>query len=139
MKPRWNTHQVAVSFLKNRNSPAGKAIYLTNAPGTEHVNVRVAPYGKDRLLVSWESLKNAKCASGTCTGTFTGTHLRLIDWNGAFETPDKVVQARITGDIAALKDGSLTWAYVPVTPSYATALNGASPTTASLRIARLAP
>ncbi|MFI1356552.1 hypothetical protein ACH4TV_23680 [Streptomyces sp. NPDC020898] len=138
VKPRWNTHQVAVSFLKNRNSPAGKAIYLTNAPGTEHVNVRVAPYGKDRLLVSWESLKNAKCASGTCTGTFTGTHLRLIDWNGAFKTPDKVVQARITGDIAALKDGSLTWAYVPVTPSYATALNGASPTTASLRIARLA-
>ncbi|MDX3451145.1 hypothetical protein PV396_04140 [Streptomyces sp. ME02-8801-2C] len=138
VKPRWSTHQVAVSLLKNRNSPAGRALYLTNAPGTEHVNVRVAPYGKDRLLVSWESLKNARCASGTCTGTFTGTHLRLIDWNGAFKSPDKVVQARITGDIAALKDGSLTWAYVPVTPSYATPLTGASPTTASLRIARLA-
>ncbi|MGW3646335.1 hypothetical protein [Streptomyces sp. NPDC000878] len=138
VKPRWSTHQAAVSFLKNRNSPAGKAIYLTNSPGTEHVNVRVAPYGKDRLLVSWESLKNAKCASGTCTGTFTGTHLRLIDWNGVYKTPDKVVQARITGDIAVLKNGSLTWAYAPVTPSYATPLNGASPTTATLRIARLA-
>ncbi|WP_105968863.1 hypothetical protein [Streptomyces geranii] len=139
VKPRWSTHQAAISFLKNRNSPAGKAIYLTNSPGTEHVNVRVAPYGKDRLLVSWESLKNAKCASGTCTGTFTGTHLRLIDWNGVYKTADKVVQARITGDIAVLKDGSLTWAYTPVTPSYATALNGTSPTTATLRIARLTP
>ncbi|WP_033328801.1 hypothetical protein [Streptomyces yerevanensis] len=137
VKPKTKTHQVAVAFLKNRNSPAGKPTYLTNAPGTEHVNVRIAPYGKDRLLVSWESLKNAKCANGTCTGTFTGTHLRLIDWNGKFKTPDKVVKARITGDIAALADGSLTWAYAPVTPSYSTALTGASPTTKKLRIARL--
>ncbi|MFG2028901.1 hypothetical protein [Streptomyces sp. NPDC048825] len=137
VKPKTKTHQVAVAFLKNRNTPAGKPVHLTNAPGTEHVNVRIAPYGKDRLLVSWESLKNAKCANGTCTGTFTGTHLRLIDWNGRFKTPDKVVKARITGDIATLADGSLTWAYAPVTPSYSTALTGASPTTKTLRIARL--
>ncbi|MFC3574598.1 hypothetical protein ACFOZ0_15210 [Streptomyces yaanensis] len=92
-----------------------------------------------KLLVSWESLKNAKCASGTCTGTFTGTHLRLIDWNGKFQGADKVVQARITGDIAVLKDSTLTWAYAPVTPSYATALTGSSPTTTTLKIARLTP
>ncbi|MHA5050576.1 hypothetical protein [Streptomyces sp. SD15] len=139
VKPKTKTHQVAVAFLKNRNTPAGKPVYLTNTPGTEHVNVHVAPYGKDRLLVSWESLKNAKCANGTCTGTFTGTHLRLIDWNGAFKTPDKVVQARISGDIATLKDGSLTWAYAPVTPSYTAALSGSSPTAKTLKIARLKP
>ncbi|WP_369249991.1 hypothetical protein [Streptomyces sp. R41] len=137
VKPRTSTHQVAVAFLKNRNTPSGKPVYLTNAPGTEHVNVHVAPYGKDRLLVSWESLKNAKCAAGTCTGTFTGTHLRHIDWNGKFQSADKVVQARISGDVAALSDGSLTWAYAPVTPSYTSALAGASPTTTTLRIARL--
>ncbi|MGW3408575.1 hypothetical protein [Streptomyces sp. NPDC000888] len=139
VKPKTTTHQVAVAFLKTRNTPAGKPIYLTNTPGTEHVNVHIAPYGKDRLLVSWETLKNAKCASGTCTGTFTGTHLRLIDWNGKFQSADKVVTARITGDIAVQKDGSLTWAYAPVTPSYASALTGASPTTTTLRIARLKP
>jgi hypothetical protein len=139
VKPKTSTHQVAVAFLKNRNSGPGKAIYLTNAPGTEHVNVHVAPYGKNRLLVSWESLKNAKCATGTCTGTFTGTHLRLIDWNGKFQSADKVVSARITGDIAVQKDGTLAWAYVPVTPSYAQPLTGASPTSTRLRIARLTP
>ncbi|WP_242435862.1 hypothetical protein [Streptomyces sp. Root369] len=139
VKPRTSTHQVAVAFLKNRNSGPGKAIYLTNAPGTEHVNLHVAPYGKDRLLVSWDSLKNAKCASGTCTGTFTGTHVRLIDWNGKFQSADKVVSARITGDIAVQKDGTLAWAYVPVTPSYTKPLTGASPTSTSLRIARLKP
>ncbi|MFF7278447.1 hypothetical protein [Streptomyces griseorubiginosus] len=139
VKPSTSTHQVAVAFLKNRNSGPGKAVYLTNAPGTEHINVHVAPYGKDRLLVSWESLKNPKCTSGTCTGTFTGTHLRLIDWNGKVQGADKVVGTRITGDIAVQKDGTLTWAYVPVAPTYTKPLTGASPTSTSLRIARLKP
>ncbi|MFJ9894488.1 hypothetical protein ACIQPR_14335 [Streptomyces sp. NPDC091280] len=137
--PRTSTHQVAVAFMANRNSGPGKAVYLTSAAGTENVNVHIAPYGKDRLLVSWESLKGAKCAAGTCTGTFTGTHLRLIDWNGRFQSADKVVGARISGDIAVLKDSTLTWAYAPVTPTYASPLNGASPTVTSLRIARLTP
>ena len=137
--PKTSTHQVAVAFMANRNSGPGKAIYLTSAAGTENVNVHIAPYGKDRLLVSWESLKGAKCAAGTCTGTFTGTHLRLIDWNGKFQSADKVVSARISGDIAVLKSGALTWAYAPVTPTYASPLNGASPTATSLRTARLTP
>ncbi|WP_411150987.1 hypothetical protein [Streptomyces sp. A30] len=139
VKPKTATHQVTVAFLKNRTTPSGKPIPLTNTPGTEHVNVRLAPYGKDRLLLSWESLKNAKCKAGTCTGTFTGTHLRLIDWNGKFQSADKVVGARLTGDLAVQKDGTLTWAYAPVTPSYASALTGVSPTSTTLRIARLKP
>ncbi|MFD7934271.1 hypothetical protein ACFV4T_07010 [Streptomyces sp. NPDC059755] len=139
VKPRTSTHQVALAFLKNRSTGPGKAVYLTSAVGTENVNVHVAPYGKDRLLVSWESLKGAKCADGTCTGTFTGTHLRLVDWNGKFQSPDKVVSTRIAGDLAVLKDGTLTWAYAPVTPSYTKPLAGASPTTTALRIARLKP
>ncbi|MGQ4384934.1 hypothetical protein [Streptomyces sp. SAS_270] len=139
VKPKTKTHQVAVAFLKNRNTPSGKPIYLTSAAGTENVNVHVAPYGKDRLLVSWESLKNATCADGTCKGTFSGTHFRLVDWNGTVKSADKVVSARITGDIAVEKDGTLAWAYPPVTPSYATALTGSSPTTSTLRIARLKP
>lgn len=137
--PKSSTHQVAVAFLKNRNSGPGKAIRLSSNNGTEHVNVRLAPYGKDRLLLSWESLKNAQCKDGTCTGTFTGTSFRLIDWNGKFQSTTKVVNARITGDIAVQKDSTLVWASVPVTPSYATPLTGASPTTTTLKIARLKP
>ncbi|MDX3832650.1 hypothetical protein [Streptomyces europaeiscabiei] len=139
VEPRTSTHQVAIAFLKNRDTPSGKPVHLTSAKGTEHVNVRVAPYGENRLLVSYETLKNAKCASGTCTGTFTGTHFRLVDWNGRLQGADKVVKARISGDIAVLKDGTLTWAYAPVTPSYTTTLNGASPTTKTLKVARLTP
>lgn len=137
--PKTSTHQVAIAFMTNRNSAPGKATYLTTAAGTENVNVHIAPYGKDRLLVSWESLSNPKCASGTCTGTFTGTHFRLIDWTGKAVGADKVVSVRVTGDVGVLKDGTLTWAYVPVTPSYSTALNGSSPTATTLRVARLKP
>jgi hypothetical protein len=138
--PQNSAHQIAVAFLKNRNTPAAtKAIRLSSAAGTDHVNVRLAPYGKDRLLLSWEAVKNARCKAGTCTGTFAGTHLRLIDWNGTFQSPDKIVNTRITGDIAVQKDGTLTWASVPVTPSYASALTGASPTTKTLKITRLTP
>jgi hypothetical protein len=137
--PRTGTHQVAVAFLKNKSSGPGKAVYLSDTKGTEHLNVHLAPYGKDRLLLSWESVGNATCKDGTCTGTFAGTHLRLIDWNGAFKSADKVVGARITGDIAVLKDGTLTWAYAPVTPTYGSPLSGASPTTTTLRTARLTP
>ncbi|WP_406442022.1 hypothetical protein OHB00_38750 [Streptomyces sp. NBC_00631] len=137
--PKTATHQVAIAFLKNRNSGPGKAIYLTSARTVENVDVHLAPYGKDKLLLSWESLKNAKCSAGTCTGTFTGTHLRLVNWSGTFVSADKVVNARFTGDIAVLKDGSLTWAYAPVTPTYSSPLSGASPTTTTLRIARLTP
>ena len=50
-----------------------------------------------------------------------------------------MVGAPITGDIAVLKDSTLTWAYAPVTPPYAAPLTGASPTTSTLRIARLTP
>jgi hypothetical protein len=135
--PRWNTHQVEVAFLKNRSTPAGHVL-LTNAPGTEHINVRIAPYGKNKLLMSWESLANPKCADGTCTGTFTGTHLRLIDWNGKFLTPNLVVRARIAGDIGVVPGGGLVWAYVSATPDYRTPLMGASPKSSTLTVARLA-
>ncbi|MGW2963134.1 hypothetical protein ACWDGI_32395 [Streptomyces sp. NPDC001220] len=97
--------------------------------------MHLAPYGKDRFLLSWESLKNAKCSAGTCTGT----RLRLVDRSGRCVSADKVVSARITGDVAVLKDSALTWAHAPVTPTYGTPLTGASPTTTTLRIARLTP
>ncbi|ELS57505.1 hypothetical protein [Streptomyces viridochromogenes] len=114
-------------------------IRLSHTKGTEHVDVRIAPYGKDRLLLSRESLKNAKCKDGTGTGAFMGTRFRLIDRNGRFQSATKVVGNRLTGDIAVRKDGTLTWAHVPVTPWYTSPLNGASPTSTTLRIARPTP
>ena len=134
--PRWNTHHVAVAFLSNGSTPSGNPAYLTSDPSTDNVNVHLAPYGPHRLLVSWESIAGASCANGTCTGRFTGTHLRLIDYNGHFLTPDTVVPAHISGDIAALPNGDLAWAFVNATPDYSGPL-ATSPTTTTLSLARL--
>lgn len=134
--PRTATHQVAVAFLKNGSTPDGSPVLLTNEPGTDHGNVRIAPLPGNRLLVSWENVLNASCNAGTCSGKFGGTHLRIIDWSGKALGADQVVDARIAGDIAVMPDGSLVWAYVQATPDYSGPLSG-SPTSSTLTIARL--
>ncbi|MER6067823.1 hypothetical protein ABT187_02985 [Streptomyces sp. NPDC001817] len=70
----------------------------------------------------------------------TSGHRRLrAATGGSWVGADKMVSARITGDLAVLWDPTLTWAHAPVTPAHAGPLTGASPTTTSLRIARLKP
>lgn len=135
--PRWSTHQVAVHFLGTASKPRGSTIYLTSNPGTDHVNVHVAPYGRTGLLVSWETVSSAKCSAGTCTGTFSGTHIEVISYAGKVLDPAITIPAHISGTIAVLPKGNLAWAYVAATPNYRAAL-GASPATTTLRIARLA-
>ncbi len=135
--PRWSTHQVAVHFLGTASKPRGSTIYLTSNSATDHVNVHLAPYGRTGLLVSWESVSSAKCSAGTCTGTFSGTHIEVISYAGKVLDPAITIPAHISGTIAVLPKGNLAWAYVAATPNYRTAL-GASPATTTLRIARLA-
>ncbi|MBO1335434.1 hypothetical protein J3486_29830, partial [Streptomyces sp. VRA16 Mangrove soil] len=84
--------------------------------------------------MSREGLAQATRANGTCTGTFTGTHLRLVDGNGVATSKDTVVKARVAGDIAVLAGGDLVGAYAPVAPSCTTALTGASPKVRTLRV-----
>ncbi|HEU5352842.1 MAG TPA: sigma-70 family RNA polymerase sigma factor [Actinocrinis sp.] len=136
--PQWHTHQVAVAFLNGDATAAvGNPVYLTTDSSVDNVNPHIAPYGANGFLVSWESVAKASCNAGTCTGTFTGTHIRVIDKNGRFLTADLVVQAHIAGDIAVLPSGGLVWAAPAATPSYAAALYGTGPTTRTLTIATL--
>jgi RNA polymerase sigma factor (sigma-70 family) len=138
--PQWNTHQVAIAFLNgSATAAAGSPVYLTTDPTVDNIDPHIAPYGPNDFLVSWESVAHAACTAGTCTGTFTGTHTRIVDPNGKFLTPDLVVQAHIAGDIAVLPDGGLAWAGPAATPSYAAALIGTGPSTRQLTIAVLNP
>jgi len=134
----WNTHQVAVDFLNSAaTEPTGSPIYLTDDPSTDHVNPRIAPYGSSDYLVSWESVSDASCDAGTCTGTFSGTHIRVLSSSGSFLTADLVVPEHVAGAIAVLPNGSLMWAGPTATPSYSSALSGSGPTANQLTIAIL--
>jgi len=131
---KWSTHQVAVSFLGNASTPSGSPMYLTTDTGDDHVDARIVPYGAHDFLVSWETVTNARCSAGTCTGTFAGTHVRVVDGDGRFLTPDLVVQTPFAGDPATLPDGSIAWAG----PSRS-ASAGVGATTSGLIVAVLRP
>ena len=134
----WNTHQVAVDFLNSTaTEPTGSPVYLTDDPSTDHVNPRIAPYGTSDYLVSWESVSDASCDAGTCTGSFSGTHIRVLSSGGSFLTSDLVIPEHIAGDIAVLPNGSLMWTGPAATPSYSGALSGSGPTTNELTVAIL--
>lgn len=107
---RYATRQVAVAFLKDRSTMDGRPVYLTRDRETDHVNVRIAPYGTDRFLVSWQSVADPVCRDGGCTGgRLTGTHFRLIDAKGRFASRDVVGDRHVAGGIAVLPDGDLVW------------------------------
>ncbi|HET9168386.1 MAG TPA: hypothetical protein VFN97_03085 [Actinospica sp.] len=110
MIPRWRTHQVAIAYLDSgATTTLGKPVYLTSDTTVDNINPHIAPCSARDFLVSWESIANASCDAETCLGSFTGTHIRVVDASGRFVTPDLVVQAHIAGDIAVLPDGSLIW------------------------------
>lgn len=131
---KWPTHQIAVSFLTNAATPTGQPVYLTADTADDHVNAHIVPYGPHNYLVSWETVTNPKCTAGTCTGTFAGTHVRVIDSNGRFVTPDLVVQTPFAGDPALLPDGSIAWTGPNGAPSA-----GVGATTGGLTVAVLRP
>lgn len=134
--PATATHQIALRLLRTKSRPKARTIYLTNDPSIDHVNIKIAPYGRKHFLLSWQTLATTTCKSGTCTGHFTGTHLRLVTLSGAWSGPETITQAHIGGDMATLPDGSLVWASAPNPPPYTTPL-AASPSTRWLNVYRL--
>jgi hypothetical protein len=136
VKAKYPTHQVAVAFPKSKSKKGGAPVQLTANRTVDHVNVKIAPYGNNRFLVSWQGIGNAKCKTGTCTGRFTGTHLRLINAKGQWISRDVVLPKHIAGDIAVLPNGDLVWASAAAAPNYSRAL-GSSPTTRTINIHRL--
>jgi hypothetical protein len=137
VKAAYPAHQVAVAFLKNKTTPSGRTIFLSRNPKVDHITVKAAPYGPNRILISWQNVTGAQCKAGTCTGRYAGTYLRLIDYQGRFAGPATAVPAQIAGDIAVLPNGDLVWAYVAAKPSYTGPL-GARPASRTLTVARLA-
>jgi hypothetical protein len=89
------------------------------------------------LLVSWESITDASCANGTCTGHFAGTHLRVVSRSGRTVGPDIVGPDTVVN--AHIADGSLVWAFAQATLDDSGPLNGSGPTTTTLTIAHLIP
>lgn len=113
----------------------GPIIWVVETPSVAELNLHLAPYGSDRLFITWDSVENLVCAPTTCFGTYAGTHARLIDADGRFVTADAVISAppNSGADIAVLPNGDLAWAFVPEdSRNYANPLPSGGPNSPAL-------
>lgn len=100
-------------------TPAASVTWVTNTPTINEMNLHMAAYGPDRLLVAWDNVENINCSGDpiteTCFGDYTGTHFRLMDTQGNFLTPDEVLPAppNSRDDMVIFPNGDVGWAFVP--------------------------
>jgi RNA polymerase sigma factor (sigma-70 family) len=139
---RWKNHNVAVTSLKDKDSPAvpltadpsTRAIrYLTSTAASDHVNVRIGRYGKDAFVV-WDQVAVSGCSAGVCDGRWTGTYGQVLTAAGAPAGKARKLGVQVGGDLAPLADGSLAWPFVDKAPDYRSR-GKASPTTKTITIA----
>jgi hypothetical protein len=88
--------------------------WLLSTPNVDEFNVHAAPYGRDRVLVTWETVINPRCSNGVCLGPYGGTHIGLFSNDGKPDRWDETVQAPPNGgdDIVVFPNGDLGWAFV---------------------------
>ncbi|RUS26861.1 hypothetical protein BC938DRAFT_484025 [Jimgerdemannia flammicorona] len=121
---RWDVHNVAIAILKDKSTPlttvptksggAGDTNinWVTKTAIVDHVNVRVAAYGANQAVVTWEQVTSPKCNAGTCTGKFEATYIQLVDSNGAKVGTPLKTPATIGGDMRVMANGDIVWPYV---------------------------
>lgn len=96
-----------------------RVLEVTNTQDDNEMNLHMAPYGPDRLLVAWDSVRNLDCSreqdTETCYGDYDGTHFRLMDSQGQFLTTDEAVPAppNSRDDLVVFPNGDVGWAFVP--------------------------
>jgi hypothetical protein len=122
-------HDIGYTILSRDYVPMTRPTWLFSTPDADEMNLHVAPYGSDRLLLTWETATNPQCRAGVCLGPSGGTHVRLINLDGTFASAEEIIPAPPNGadDIVVFSDGDLGWAFVPEVRDYSTLLD---PTTA---------
>ena len=101
-------------------------------PTSAAVNVHAGVYGSDKVLLVWESADSPYFRSnyGYSTGTYGGTHFRLVDNNGIAASEQEDVFEAIApngqDDIVRFPNGDLGWAYVPEARDFQTVLSSSA-------------
>jgi len=109
-----DTHDIAYTFISSNYVPSAKASWLFRTPDVHEINLHLAPYGADRILLVWNTITSPQCSDGLCLGAYGGTHFRLMYLDGTFVGPEEVIDAPPNDgdDIVVFPNGDLGWAYV---------------------------
>ena len=88
--------------------------WLQETPDVAELNLHMAAYGPDRLLLTWERIEAPRCTDRTCWGPYSGTRAQIIDLNGNPLSPETAIDAppNVLEDIAVFPNGDLGWAFV---------------------------
>jgi hypothetical protein len=123
--PAFGPHDIAFSHLAKDRTPIGRNEWLMTTPDIDEQNLHFAPYGPDRILMVWDDNEKAQCMNGTCQGPYGGTHVRLIDSEGKFLTPDEMIEAppNSSEDITRFPNGDLGWAFAAEQRDYSKPLD----------------
>lgn len=126
--PRWLNHNVAISIMSAKDKLKGpeaisevgsgsgdsQVIWVTKSASDDHQNVHVAAFNEQYALVTYETLTNPDCQPVplSCTGTFAGTYMQLVDNTGAvLGSPVMAKDAYVAGDMVNVGD-KICWPYV---------------------------
>ncbi len=142
----FDTHDIGYVILDQNYVPMGRADWLfPQTLNIDELNVHLAPYGPDRILIVWETVTNPQCNAGVCLGTYGGTYARLLKLDGSPASEAEIIEQTPNGadDIVVFPNHDLGWAFVPEVRDYSKTLSApggvpAVPPVRQIGIARLA-
>jgi hypothetical protein len=106
---------IAFMRLGSDYAPLGAKKWLVETNDVSEVNLHLAPYGRDRMLMTWERIENPRCTDRTCWGPYSGTVARVIDLDGNPLSADASLTAtppNTSEDLAVFPNGDIGWAFV---------------------------
>lgn len=126
--PRWLNHNVAIAIMLSKDKLKGpeaisvvgassgdsQVTWITKSASDDHQNVHVAAFNDQYALVTYEKLTNPDCQPVplSCTGTFAGTYMQLVDNTGAvLGSPVVAKDAYVAGDMVNVGN-KICWPYV---------------------------
>ncbi|MFZ5893052.1 MAG: hypothetical protein ACOY0T_18475 [Myxococcota bacterium] len=105
---------IAMMYLSPTFNVVTPKLWLSETPELAEYNLHVAPYGRDRVLLIWDSVAVTNMLGETGFGTYQGTFARVFDTTGTALGPAERLPAPPNGSdsISVYSNGDLGWAFV---------------------------
>ncbi|MBN2573158.1 MAG: hypothetical protein JXP73_01210 [Deltaproteobacteria bacterium] len=136
-------HDIRMARLDTGFNVVGGPLWLTRTPGVEEWNLHVVPYGPGHFVMVYVEIAITEPAPGKYAmylGNFVGTHLVLLDGNGAPLSNELAPGAPTTANAepVVLPSGDVAWPFVNPAPDFTRTVSGPNgPGQTTLHIARL--
>jgi hypothetical protein len=137
-------HDIRMARLDANYNVTSGPTWVTRTPGTEEWNLHVAPYGDGHFLMIYEEIAITGPADSSdwalYLGNFVGTHLALLDANGAVLMDELVAGVATTANAepVVMPNRDVAWPFVNPTPDFTQTIDAPNgPGQTNLHVARV--